>query len=592
MLPFDTPVLQCSNSELGLGRRVIEPQYPPNSSSLNHSIPFLVFQRAAQKLCGDLRVQYWQAVSLLGATRAPSLAPSTKSKPLRHTARAAPLLNAQPMIHPLQYLLMASLFSPIQIGSHTVANRIGMAAMTRSRCTDTRANDIMLEYYLQRAKGGAALIVTEGILVSRQGSPWPEAPVLWDESQVAGWKRIVDAVHAERSRIYAQLGHIGRAGHPDAPQQIQAGVPVYAPSAIAARGGKFRFLPGEPGYVTPTEVPDPAILVEQFKASAMLAKKAGFDGVELHNANGYLMHQFLDSSSNKRTDDWGGSVAGLTRFALETIKVCQAVFGADVAIKFSPNGGYNDMGMPLPETLAVYGHLFRCIDALPAPLAYVCLAQYNPLLDAEYPDAPGVKRATPFDVLATFASSSTRKEYFPSGRTQLWLNSGVQLSEAERLIRDGTVDGVFFGLNWLTHPDLAKRIEHGKPLDNVPDFAHLYGEQGEDPSGPKLKNNLGVGDPAAPHPSEREVWVAYLERPTTRGPLVIDDTNFFALDGTRRRSRPVTPQVDAFLVNLDTGDQWETAMTARVAATKMLSSGEERVLEKGENDVLRPTAGR
>ncbi|KAF7292282.1 Oxidored-FMN domain-containing protein [Mycena kentingensis (nom. inval.)] len=382
---------------------------------------------------------------------------------------------------------MASLFSPIQVGSHTVANRIGMAAMTRSRCTDTRANDIMLEYYLQRAKGGAALIVTEGILVSRQGSPWPEAPVLWDETQVAGWKRIVDAVHAEGSKIYAQLGHIGRAGHPDAPQQTQAGVPVYAPSAIAARGGKFRFLPGEPGYVTPTEVPDPTILVEQFKASAILAKKAGFDGVELHNANGYLLHQFLDSSSNKRTDGWGGSVAGLTRFTLETIKVTPSppvpLRPRLISVpKSSPNGGYNDMGMPLPETLAVYGHLFRCIDALPTPLAYVCLAQYNPMLDAEYPDAPGVKRATPFDVLATFASSSIRKEYFPSGRTQLWLNSGVQLDQAESLVRDGTVDGVDFGLNWLTHPDLAKRIQHGKPLDNVPDFAHLYGEQGVDPS--------------------------------------------------------------------------------------------------------------
>ncbi|KAF7326131.1 Oxidored-FMN domain-containing protein [Mycena kentingensis (nom. inval.)] len=270
----------------------------------------------------------------------------------------------------------------------------------------------------------------------------------------------------------------GRVSHPDAPQQIEAGLPVYAPSAISARGGKFRFLRGSPGYVTPTAVPDPTILVAQFKAAAVLAKEAGFDGVELHNANGYLLHQFLDSSANQRVDEWGGSAANRTRFTLETIKACQEVFGVDVAIKLSPNGGYNDMGMPLADTIATYGHLLTCIDALPTPLSFVCLMQYNAWIDIEYPDAPGIKRGTNFDVLATF----TREQYFASGRTQLWLNSGVQLEQAEKVVSEGTVDGVFFGLYWLAHPDLAKRIEHGKPVDNVPRVVYFYGADGVDPT--------------------------------------------------------------------------------------------------------------
>ncbi|KAK7052201.1 Oxidored-FMN domain-containing protein [Favolaschia claudopus] len=372
---------------------------------------------------------------------------------------------------------MASLFTPLKIGSTTIQNRLGMPAMTRSRSSATIPNEIMKEYYVQRAKGGAGLIVSEGILIARQGTEWPNAPGIWNQSQIAGWKKITDAVHEAGSKIYAQLiSHcgcaVGRLSHPDAPEQIAAGVPVYAPSAIAARGGKFRFLPGEPGYVTPTEIPDPTALIAQFKQAAINAKEAGFDGVEVHGASGYLLHQFLDNTSNKRNDKWGGSIENRARFTLETLKAVAEVYGSDVAIKLTPAGGTYDVGMPLDETIATFGYLLTEINKF--GLAYVCLVRYNPMFDPEF--EPGKKRATVHDVFQT---------YIPFLKnTPIWINSGVTLEEGEEFLKSysGKVAGIFMGFNWLTHPDLAKRLQEGKPLDNVLDFSTLYGAVGVEPA--------------------------------------------------------------------------------------------------------------
>ncbi|KAJ6537646.1 hypothetical protein B0H19DRAFT_1078790 [Mycena capillaripes] len=363
---------------------------------------------------------------------------------------------------------MSTLFTPLKLGSTTISNRIGMSALTRSRATQTVPNDIMLKYYVQRARGGAGLIVTEGVLITRQGTEWPEAPGLWDKAQVEGWKKITDAVHAEGSKIYAQIWHVGRVAHPDAPEQIKAGIPVYAPSAISARGGKFRFL-GDAGYVTPTEVPDPTVLIAQYKQAAINAKEAGFDGVELHGANGYLVHQFLDSTSNQRTDKWGGSPENRARFALEILKEFIDVYGPNVAIKVSPAGGYNDMGMPLQDTIDTFGYLLREINKL--GLAYVVLMRYLPFLDLEF---DGKMRATQHDVVETYSPFLTN--------TPIFVNGGVTPAEAEELVASGKATGVFFGIPWLTHPDLARRIKEGKELDNAPDFMHFYGAEGVDPA--------------------------------------------------------------------------------------------------------------
>jgi len=343
-----------------------------------------------------------------------------------------------------------------------------MSALTRNRSTETVPNEIMKKYYVQRAAGGAGLIVSEGTLITRQGSEWPQAPGIWDKSQVAGWKKITDAVHDAGSKMYCQLWHLGRISHPDAPEQIAAGVPVYAPSALSARGGKFRLLPGSPGYVTPTAIPDPTVIIAQFKEAAINAKEAGFDGVELHGANGYIVHEFLDTTSNNRTDEWGGSPENRARFALETLKVMIEVWGPDVSLKISPAGGYNDMGMPLQDTIDTFGYLLREVDKL--GLSYVTLVRYSA---AQNPVFDGVPRATAHDVVATFKPFLTK--------TPIFVNLGVTPAEAEELVSSGTAAGVFFGIPIIVHPDLGKRIKANKPLDNVPDFHSFYGTLGIDP---------------------------------------------------------------------------------------------------------------
>ncbi|KAJ7629344.1 hypothetical protein B0H17DRAFT_1109874 [Mycena rosella] len=360
---------------------------------------------------------------------------------------------------------MPSLFSPLTLGSATLSNRIGMGAMTRNRAdASTVPNDLMKEYYLQRALGGCGLIISEGTLITRQGTEWPQAPGIWNKEQIAAWKTIVDAVHTTDTKIYCQLWHLGRASHPEAPEQILAGEPVYAPSAISARaGGKFRFLPGAPGYVTPTEVEDPTTLIALFKQAALNAKEAGFDGVELHAANGYLVHEFLDSTANKRTDKWGGSVENRARFGLEALKALIEVFGANVGIKLSPTGGYNDIGMPLPETVETFTYFIAEADKL--GLAYIMLARYLPVLDVE---VDGKLRATQHDVVATYRPVVKH--------TNLFANGGFTAVEAEEMVEVGTLDGVFFGVPWITHPDFAKRVQHGKLLDNVPDWTTFYGK--------------------------------------------------------------------------------------------------------------------
>ncbi|KAF8069030.1 hypothetical protein FPV67DRAFT_1448858 [Lyophyllum atratum] len=354
----------------------------------------------------------------------------------------------------------SALFTPLELGSVTIRNRVAMSALTRNRALDTIPNDIMAEYYGQRAAGGAGLIVSEGVLVARQGTEWPYAPGLWNKEQVAGWQKTVNAVHAAGSHIYAQLWHCGRVSHPEAPEQKLAGTPVYGPSAIAARGGKFRHIPGEPGYVTPTAVGDPWTIISEFKKAAIYAKEAGFDGVELHGANGYLVNQFLDNTCNHRTDQWGGSVENRARFGLEVLKVMVEVFGDNVALKVSPAGGYNDMGMPLQEALDTYTYFVSEADKL--GLAYIALVRYVPAYDVEY---EGKKRATVHDVLESYRPAITNAKVF--------LNGQVTPEEGAELVAAGKVDGIAIGFNWITHPDLVKRVQHGKPLDNIPDIKHM-----------------------------------------------------------------------------------------------------------------------
>ncbi|KAK0469957.1 uncharacterized protein EV420DRAFT_1662635 [Desarmillaria tabescens] len=365
-----------------------------------------------------------------------------------------------------------TLFQPLQLGPITLKNRVFMSSMTRNRSIPTNVpNDIMVEYYRQRAAGGAGLIIAEGILISQQGTEWKNAPGIWSEEQTMGWKKITDVVHAEGSVIYAQLWHLGRVSHPDAPEQIASGLPVYAPSAISARGGKFRFLPGAPGYVTPTAIENPRDIISVFKQAAINAKEAGFDGVEIHGANGYLIPQFLDSTSNHRTDEWGGSIENRSRFGLEVLKAVIDVWGADrVGIKLNPTGGYNDVGssspvldrMPLEETLQTFKYFISEVDKL--KIAYVTLVRYAEFLD---PIIDGSHRAIKHDVISTYAPLLENALAFG--------NAAFTGEEAARYVSEGKLAGVFFGVPWIAHPDFAKRLQYGKPLDAHLDFTTLYG---------------------------------------------------------------------------------------------------------------------
>ncbi|KIL64840.1 hypothetical protein M378DRAFT_11189 [Amanita muscaria Koide BX008] len=352
------------------------------------------------------------------------------------------------------------LFTPLKLGDVTLPNRIFMSALTRDRAVDTIPTDLMVEYYVQRADAG--LIVTEGALITRQGSEWQNAPGIWNEEQVQGWKKITNAVHAAGGHIYCQLWHVGRASHPDAPQQILAGVPVYAPSAISARGGKFRFLPGAPGYVTPTELPDPWVIIKQFREAAVNAKAAGFDGVELHGANGYLIAQFLDNTANKRTDEWGGSVENRARFGLETLKVLKEVFGSNVGVRLSPCGGFNDVGMPLQDTLDTFSYFITEADKL--GLSYITLIRHQESMD---PVIDGTRRATNHDVVASYRHLIKN--------AKVVVNGGVLPQEGAELVESRKADTISIGFNYISHPDVVKRAKHGKPFDNIPNIPHLQG---------------------------------------------------------------------------------------------------------------------
>nr|GAT52023.1 predicted protein [Mycena chlorophos] len=357
---------------------------------------------------------------------------------------------------------MSILFQPLQLGSVTLSNRIGMSAMSRNRADPKRIpSNLMKKYYLQRALGGAGLIISEATLISNHGAQFDRAPGIWNTEQVAGWRKITNVVHLAGCKMYCQLWHLGRLSPPDEDGKI------YSPSPIRATGDKhgFHYLLGDLEFRLPTEIEDPWVFVQLFKAAAVNAKAAGFDGVELHGAAGFLVHQFLDTSANARTDSWGGSPSNRCRFGLEVLKALVDVFGPNVGVKLAPTGGFNDTGMPLPETLATYRHFIAEADKL--GLAYICVHRHNPHKD---PSINGKRRGTPHDCVASYAPQ------LASPGTKLWIVGGVTPKEAAALVRSGRVAGVFFGIPWLAHPDLAKRIRHGKNLDNLVAMPYLYGD--------------------------------------------------------------------------------------------------------------------
>ncbi|MFI6844231.1 alkene reductase [Kitasatospora sp. NBC_00085] len=342
---------------------------------------------------------------------------------------------------------MTTAFDPIVLGGRRLASRIAMAPMTRSRAYGPGAEPtaLMAEYYAQRASAG--LIVTEGIQPSPVGQGYPGTPGLHTAGQVAAWRTVTDAVHAEGGVIFAQLMHTGRIGHPSL---LPDGLVPLAPSAVAAKGQVFTHE-GPKEYVTPNELSEAEIrqTIADFATAAHNAIQAGFDGVEIHGANGYLVHQFLAPNTNLRTDAWGGGVEGRIRFAVEVVTAVTEAIGSDrVGLRISPGNPYNDIAEPQPGE--VYEALLEQLAGL--DLAYLHLM--------EGPDR---------DLTARL-----RKAWPGTFVLNPFTYPEVTGPEALKLVEDGTADMVAYGALFLANPDLPARLAVGGPF-NTPDTATFYG---------------------------------------------------------------------------------------------------------------------
>ncbi len=336
------------------------------------------------------------------------------------------------------------LFTPIQIGPLALPNRVVMAPMTRNRAgAGNVPGALAADYYRQRASAG--LIVTEATQVSPQGVGYPGTPGIHDDLQVAGWRRVTDAVHGAGGRIFLQLWHVGRISHPSL--QPDGALPV-APSAIAAAGDAFTASGPQP-FVTPRALETAEIpgVVAEFENGARRARAAGFDGVEIHGANGYLIDQFLRDGTNHRSDRYGGNLKNRARFLLEVTEAVAHVWGPGrVGVRLSPQSPFNDMQDSDPR--ATFGHAALALARL--GLAYLHVVEPAGTLPPLVPDL---------------------KEAFCG---PLMVNGGYTRALAVAILARGEADLVSFGASFLANPDLPLRFAYDAPL-NPPDPATFYG---------------------------------------------------------------------------------------------------------------------
>jgi N-ethylmaleimide reductase len=341
---------------------------------------------------------------------------------------------------------MPTLHSAIQLGAISAPNRILMAPLTRCRAdADHVPTTLMAEYYAQRA--GAGLIIAEATMAMEGNSSFWMEPGIYSAAQVAGWKKVTDAVHARGGRIFLQIWHGGRACHP----LLNNGAQPVAPSAIPITGDEVHTPQGKQPYVVPRALRDDELpgIVAGFRKAAENAKAAGFDGVEVHGANGYLLDEFLRDGANRRSGPYGGSVENRARLLLEVTAAACAVWGGDrVGVRLSPLNSYNSM-----------------IDSDPAGLTAKVAAMLNTFNLAYL----HVMRGDFFSQQKGDVLTPARANY----KGVLIANMGYSAAEAEQVIADGKVDAVAFGTPFLANPDLPARFKAGAPL-NAPDAATFY----------------------------------------------------------------------------------------------------------------------
>ena len=359
---------------------------------------------------------------------------------------------------------MTTLFEPLQAGRMHLANRVVMAPLTRNRAPGAMPNDLMVTYYTQRAdpKNGAGLIVTEATAISHQGQGYSDVPGIWSDAQVTAWRKVTDSVHAAGGKIVIQLWHVGRVSHTELQPNGQAPV---APSAIQAKTKTVLIHGGVPSFVDTSmpralDISELPGIVADYRHAAKNAIAAGFDGVEVHAANGYLLDQFLRSGSNNRTDAYGGSIENRARLLVEVMTaVSQEIGGDRVALRLSPVTPANDAHDLHPQPLFEY----VVKQLAPLNLAFVHIIEGSTGAARDY--AQGDK---PFDYAAL------RAVYKKSGGKAAWMvNNGFDKTLADNALAKGD-DLVAFGRPFIANPDLTRRLREGADM-NTPDRVTFYG---------------------------------------------------------------------------------------------------------------------
>jgi N-ethylmaleimide reductase len=346
------------------------------------------------------------------------------------------------------------LFSPLRVGALQFPNRIVMAPMTRNRAgVGNVPTPLMAEYYRQRATAG--LIITEATQVSPQGVGYPRTPGIHSEEQVQGWRRVTETVHAEGGRIFLQLWHVGRISHPSL--QPGGGLPV-APSAVRPNGEAMTYEGPKP-FETPRALEADEIpgIIEDYRLGAHHARQSGFDGVEIHGANGYLLDQFLRDGSNRRSDAYGGPVKHRARLMLEVVEaVCGEFEPGRVGLRISPLQPFNDMRDSDPETTFTY--LVKQLNEL--PLAYLHVTE----MGREMPGAAG----------PAFDLQKLRRLW----KGVYMTNGSYDRARAMAAVASGEADLIAFGVPFLANPDLVERFRRQADL-NTPNPATFYGGNAE-----------------------------------------------------------------------------------------------------------------